>query len=264
MSEAEYQIIKSIGVGFALGAAVLFQFWRPHRALHGSWAANSGLAAFNVVVLGLVCTGCACAVSRWADLKGIGLMNQFAQAPWLGLAVSVAGLDAVAYLWHRANHSIPLLWRFHQAHHSDPSFTTTTALRFHPGELLISLPVRLVTVVALGLPIAGVIVFEAVFAFANFFEHGNIALGRRFEQGLAWVFVTPALHRLHHSRDPSQLDTNYGTILTLWDRVLGTLVASRSDVLVDTGLTGIEGRLDTLAILRLPLAGVFGRAASGR
>jgi len=90
---------------------------------------------------------------------------------------------------------VPFLWRFHQAHHSDSDYTVTTALRFHPGELLLALPVRLLAVTALGVPIAGVIVFEVIFAFANFYVHGNIDLPLKIERVLSCLFVTPALHR---------------------------------------------------------------------
>jgi sterol desaturase/sphingolipid hydroxylase (fatty acid hydroxylase superfamily) len=258
LSEAEYQILKSTGFAIALGLAVLLQRLRPHRPLKGSWPANAGLAAFNAIVLGVVCLGCACAVSRWAGHYGFGLLNQSTPPLWLAIAVSVVGIDAIAYLWHRANHAAPLLWRFHRAHHSDPTFTATTALRFHPGELLLALPLRLLTVAALGVPIVGVIVFEVVFAFSNFLEHGNIQLGPRLEQTLALVFVTPAIHRWHHGRGRSQLDSNYATIFSFWDRLFGTFVDARSEVRVDTGLPGMDERLDTLGILRLPVAGASG------
>ena len=257
MTETEFQIVKSVGFVLAFALAVSIQHWRPHRRLAGSWRANGGLWALNAVILGAVCAGCACTVSRWASVAGVGLLNQSVVSAWVAIPISVLGMDLVSYLWHRANHLVRFLWRFHQAHHSDPDYTVTTALRFHPGELLLALPIRLVAVVALGVPIAGVIVFEVIFAFANFCEHGNIDLPRKVEAPLGGVFITPALHRLHHSRQSTQLDTNYGTIFSFWDRVLGSYAASRSDVQVNTGLPGLEGPLGTLEILALPTRGVF-------
>ena len=257
MSEAEFQGIKAICFAAAFALAVGWQRWRPHRALAGSWCANGGLALVNAVSLGIVCTGCACSVAVWASRNEWGLLNQAPMLGWLVLPASILSLDLLAYAWHRANHRVPVLWRFHQAHHSDPDYTVTTALRFHPGELLLALPIRLVTIAALGIPVAGVILFEAVFAFANFWEHGNIALPLQAERKLGRLFVTPALHRQHHSRHARELDTNYGTIFSLWDRLLGSYVENRSDVRVETGLPGIEDRLGTAGILTLPLRGSY-------
>jgi sterol desaturase/sphingolipid hydroxylase (fatty acid hydroxylase superfamily) len=159
---------------------------------------------------------------------------------------------------------VPILWRFHQAHHSDTHYTVTTALRFHPGELLLALPVRLVAVAIIGVPVAGLIVFEVVFAFANFWEHGNIALPLRLEQRLGRLFITPALHRRHHSVEAALLDSNFGTIFSFWDRLLGSFGESRSDVRVETGLPGIPETLGTLGVLALPARGPFrGRSSSG-
>jgi len=257
MTEAEFQIVKSIGFVLALALALGLQHWSPHRALEGSWRVNGGLWALNAVVLGIVCAGCACTVSRWASGVGVGLLNQGAASAWIAIPVSVLGMDLVSYFWHRANHRLPLLWRFHQAHHSDPNYTVTTALRFHPGELLLALPLRLLAVTALGVPIIGVIVFEVIFAFANLWEHGNIDLPLKVEGGLGRVFITPALHRQHHSREARLLNTNYGTIFSFWDRLLGSYRENGSDVQVETGLPGIEGTLDTMRVLSLPIRGDF-------
>ena len=103
----------------------------------------------------------------------------------------------------------------------------------------------------------GVIVFEVIFAFANFFEHGNINLPLRVERALGRLFITPALHRRHHSRESRMLDTNYGTIFSFWDRLLGSYGDNHSNVKVDTGLPGIDGALGTVEILALPARGVF-------
>jgi sterol desaturase/sphingolipid hydroxylase (fatty acid hydroxylase superfamily) len=257
MTEVEFQVVKSIGFVAALSLAIAIQRSRPHRTLTGSWRANSGLWAINAAVLGFVCGGCACAASAWASSAGIGLLNQGARPSWLAIPVSVIGLDLVSYLWHRANHRVALLWRFHQAHHADSQYTVTTALRFHPGELLLALPVRLCAVAILGVPVVGVIVFEVVFAFANFWEHGNIELSLDLEAALGRFFITPALHRRHHSVESRLLDSNYGTIFSLWDRLLGSFGNNRSNVRVETGLPGVPDSLGTMGILALPARGVF-------
>lgn len=257
MSEMEFQIVKSVGFVAALCLTVALQRLAPHRALAGSWQANTSLWVINALVLGVVCGGCACAASLWASGAGIGLLNQGSDSLWLAIPISVIGMDFVSYFWHRANHVVPLLWRFHQAHHCDSQYTVTTALRFHPAELLMALPVRLFAVVILGVPVLGVIVFEVVFAFSNFWEHGNINLPRKLEERLGHAFITPALHRRHHSMDSDWLNSNYGTIFSLWDRLLGSFGDNGSSTRVETGLPGVEPSLGALGILAMPARGLF-------
>jgi sterol desaturase/sphingolipid hydroxylase (fatty acid hydroxylase superfamily) len=257
MTEMEFQVAKSIGFVAALALAVAIQHARPHRALSGNWRTNTGLWVVNATLLGIVCGGCACAASEWGSARGIGLLNQGALPIWAAIPISLLGLDLLSYFWHRANHRVPTLWRLHQAHHSDSQYTVTTALRFHPGELLLALPVRLLGVVALGVPVVGIIVFEVVFAFANFWEHGNIDLPLKLEQGPGLVIITPALHRRHHSVESRLLDSNYGTILSVWDRLLRSFGESSSEVTIETGLPELDASLGTLEVLALPARGVF-------
>lgn len=257
MSEAEFQGIKAVGFAAAMATALMLQWLRPHAALRGSWTSNGTLWALNAAILGLVCAGCACTVSRWAASEGVGLLNLGSVPAWMGILLAVAGLDLVSYGWHRANHTFPWLWRFHQVHHSDPAYTTTTALRSHPGELLLALPVRLVAVALLGISIPGVIAFELVFAFSNFIEHGNIDLPRRFERRLSVAVVVPALHRLHHSREQRLLDSNFGTIFSIWDRLFGSFAASSSAARVHVGLPGLGETLGPMALLSMPARGIF-------
>jgi sterol desaturase/sphingolipid hydroxylase (fatty acid hydroxylase superfamily) len=167
--------------------------------------------------------------------------------------MTVIALDLVSYVWHRANHVFPTLWRFHQVHHSDQTFTVSTALRFHPGELVLSLPLRLVAVMALGAPVVAVLAFEALFTLANLLEHGDIDVPRPLENALDRVLVTPALHRFHHTRAGLERNHNYGTIFVLWDRLLGTYRASSSAMRVEVGLAEIRGPLTLAGILLLPL-----------
>jgi sterol desaturase/sphingolipid hydroxylase (fatty acid hydroxylase superfamily) len=257
MSEVEFQIIKSAGFVIALAAVLGLQHSLPHAGLQGSWRLNGGLWALNAVILGVVCAGCACTVSRWAEAEEFGLLNQIDMSIWATIPVAVLGLDGVSYFWHRANHRIPLLWRFHQVHHSDPSFTATTALRFHFGELLLALPIRLAAVALMGISIPGVIVFELVFAFANFFEHGDIDLPLDLEKRLAFLLITPALHRRHHSLEALLLNSNYGTIFSFWDRAFRSFGSSRSDVQIQIGLPGVSQTLGPREALMMPVRGIY-------
>ncbi len=262
MSESEFQIIRIAGFAAAAGLALALQRLRPHDRQYRTRWVNVALWVTNGVVMSAVCGACACTVARWAGTALVGLLNNIPAPAWASALLTVLALDFVSYAWHRANHQLPFLWRFHQVHHSDLSFTVSTAVRFHPGELLLSLPIRLLAVVVLGAPAVAVVVFEVVFAFANLFEHGNIGLPLWFEQRVAGLLVTPALHRRHHARRRPQLDSNFGTILTLWDRLLGTYGESSSAARFETGLpNGTHARTVGQALL-LPLSTSRDRVAS--
>ena len=201
MNESHLQLVRMAAFAAAVGFASVLERVRPHAGQGGSVRTNVGLWAVDAVVLGAVCGGCACAVGSWAAARGVGVLNVLAAPLWMAVPVTVVGLDLVSYGWHRANHGVPLLWRFHSVHHADPRFTASTGLRFHPGELLLSLPVRLVAIVALGAPAVAIVAFEACFAVANFFEHGDIDLPLGLERAVDRVVVTPALASLpSHAR----------------------------------------------------------------
>jgi sterol desaturase/sphingolipid hydroxylase (fatty acid hydroxylase superfamily) len=239
MTEAEFQIVRAAGYVLALGVALALQQRRPHERLRGSWRINAGLWSVNLVVMGVVCGSCACTVARWAAAHEVGVLHQFAAPSWLAIPVTIMALDGVSYIWHRANHQLPWLWRFHRVHHSDPDFTVSTAVRFHPGELVQSLPLRLFAVAILGAPVEAVVALEVAFTLANFVEHGDIDLPLGLERALARVLVTPALHRRHHSQAVDELNTNFGTVFIVWDRLLGTFFPSTSAAHIRIGLANL-------------------------
>jgi sterol desaturase/sphingolipid hydroxylase (fatty acid hydroxylase superfamily) len=254
VSEADFRILRLAGFAAAAALALGIERLRPHRRWRPSLRTNGTLWLVDAALLGAACGACACAVALWAEEAGVGLLN-VAHAPgWAGFAATIAALDLVSYGWHRANHRIGVLWRFHRVHHADRTFTATTALRFHPGELLLSLPVRLAAIIALGAPAAAVVAFEVVFTFANLFEHGDIDLPPRLEQALARVVVTPAPHRRHHSLGLTDRDRNFGTVLSAWDRLGGTYRESSSRDRIDVGLAeaGASASDGPIAALLLP------------
>ena len=222
MSEEEFQVVRGVGFVAAGMLAVVLQRLRPHARLRGSWPVNGALWATNLVVVGMVCGACACTVARWAADAGFGMLHTVAAPRWVGIVIPIVILDLVSYGWHRANHRVPFLWRFHQVHHSDPTFTASTGVRFHPGELLLSLPVRLTAVAMVGASAEAVLLFEIVFTVANLVEHGDMDLPLRFERLMGRVVITPALHRWHHTKRAPDRDTNFGTIFATWDRLFGT------------------------------------------
>ena len=257
MSENDFNLVRTAGFLLAVGIAVGLQRLSPHARRTGTWQVNLGFWLANLVAVGLVCGACAWAVAGWATRAGVGLLNSFTTPPWVSILITFLALDVVSYAWHRANHQVPFLWRFHQVHHSDQSFTVSTAVRFHPGEILLSLPVRLTAVVALGAPAVAVLIFEVFFAAANLIEHGDINLPARLERRLGWLCITPALHRLHHSIHREERNSNYGTILVIWDRLLRTYRVSWSRTQIAAGLADLAGPIPFRHALSLPLS-VFG------
>jgi sterol desaturase/sphingolipid hydroxylase (fatty acid hydroxylase superfamily) len=249
--ETSYQLARGVCLSAAVVLGLALERWRPHDRLRLAWRTNLGLWAVDTLVTAVVCGACGWVVAAWAAGQGIGLLAWLGAGRCTTVAASLVGLDGVSYLWHRANHQLPLLWRFHQVHHSDIGFHVTTGLRFHPGELLLALPVRLAAIVLLGVPPEGVLFFEVVFGIANFLEHGNFDLPRRLEPVVQRVFVTPALHRGHHASDWRELNTNFSTVFSIWDRLARTLHAGEPDRRIVTGLPdrpGIEtpGLTDSL------------------
>jgi sterol desaturase/sphingolipid hydroxylase (fatty acid hydroxylase superfamily) len=233
---ASYPIVRGLGPLVAFALALALEQWRPHERLRPAWRTNLGLFAVGSLVTVAVCGTCGWAVAAWAAGHGIGLLAWSGAGGLTAIVAGLLGLDAVSYVWHRLNHSVPLLWRFHQVHHADASFHATTAFRFHPGELLLAIPVRLAAVVALGVPPEAVLVFEVVFGAANVLEHGNYELPRRLEAVARRVVVTPALHRVHHTSEWRELDSNYGTVFSVWDRLGRTLRAGDPARRIVTGL----------------------------
>ena len=253
MTEVQFQLLRLLGFAAAVFVAVGLERVSPYARVRADWRTNGTLWAVNGLVIGLLCGACACSVARWAEGQGLGLLNLGTVPLAVSIVVTVLALDVVSYGWHRANHRLPFLWRFHRVHHSDATFTASTALRFHPGELLLSLPLRIAAITLLGPPVLGVALFELLFMAANLVEHGNIRLPLAFEQRLAHLFVTPALHRRHHSREVAELNSNFGTVFTWWDRLFATYVSSSSRCVVRPGLMGVEGPIPVLRALALPL-----------
>jgi len=254
--EASYQLARGVCLAAAVVLGLALERWRPHARLRPAWGTNMGLWAVDGLVTAIVCGACGWVVAAWASRHGLGLLSWIEAGPWASVAVGIIVLDAVSYLWHRVNHRVPLLWRFHQVHHSDTSFHLTTALRFHPGELLLALPVRLAAILVLGVPPEGVLVFEIVFGVANLLEHGNFDLPEHLEPRVQRLFITPALHRAHHASDWRDLDTNFGTVLSIWDRLARTFRTSDGCRPVATGLPDRVGSHAPSLVESLLLPGV--------
>lgn len=210
--------------GFALFLGVESIFLRRprQRSLWSRLAFHGGIAIANTLLLRFLVAAPFLAFSAWVSANEWGLAHLFGLGGGPEILVSVLVLDGFNYAWHRANHRVRFLWRFHKAHHSDPEMDVTTALRFHPGELLISAGVKGVWILVWGPSAAAWFAFEVLVSFAAQFHHSDIDFPEKVEATLSHLLVTPRYHAAHHAVDRRFGDRNFATILTLWDRAFGS------------------------------------------
>jgi sterol desaturase/sphingolipid hydroxylase (fatty acid hydroxylase superfamily) len=161
---------------------------------------------------------------------------------WLGLGLDLLLLDCWIYWWHRANHRWPLLWRFHEVHHLDQFLDASSALRFHFGEVLLSSLVRAGIILLLGVPLLNVVVFETLLALSAMFHHSNVKLPPKLERALSFVIVTPSIHWVHHHAIRSDTDSNYSSLLSVWDRLFASRSATRRSPGMPIGTEGLADR----------------------
>ncbi len=246
---------------------------RDRRWLGQRRLANFGLAVVDAALLRLLLPGAAVGAALWAQANGIGLLNGLHFGGLVGdgvaLLLAIVVLDFAVWVQHVASHKVPFLWRLHRVHHSDVHFDATTAIRFHPIEILASMIYKIGVVTALGAPAAAVIVFEILLNASALFNHGNVQLPAPIDRRLRAVIVTPDFHRVHHSVRRCETDSNYGFFLSIWDLLFGTYRARPEDdpKRMPIGLDGWrEAAAQTLrALLALPFKGSttpFDRALS--
>jgi sterol desaturase/sphingolipid hydroxylase (fatty acid hydroxylase superfamily) len=238
----------------------VWEYYRPKRRLSlkrsRRWTINLGLAALNVGVMRLTVGAAAWLAANWAVSQHIGLFNWMPMPRGLSIALSLLLLDLAIYVQHVAAHRWHWFWRLHQVHHSDLDFDTTTALRFHPFEIMLSMLYKVALVLAMGADPDAVIAFEVILNGCALFNHGNVSLGPRWEHRLRCWLVTPDMHRIHHSARPQETDSNYGFSLSCWDRLFKTYCAEskQAQVAMIIGLNGFrdDNELSLGKLLALP------------
>lgn len=219
---AEAGALGAMAAVFAIFAAI--EMRTPERpAPRGKrWFTNLALFAIDTLAVRLLVPMLMIGAAALAADRGWGLFNLIDLPLWLEGLAAIVALDLALYFQHWATHRVPLLWRLHRVHHSDPAFDVTTAARFHPVEIVASMVFKMGVVTALGLPVWGVFLFEVIFNLATLFTHANFALPEALERPMRAVLVTPDMHRIHHSARVRETNSNYGTLLSGWDRLFGT------------------------------------------
>ena len=216
-----------LGVFLALlGALALAEYrWPRHSAAPARarrWPSNLGLAIVDTLLLRLLLPWLAVDAAMYAQTHGIGLLHWVAlttSADWL---LTIVALDFLIYWQHRLLHLIDPLWRLHRVHHSDVALDVTSAMRFHPLEILLSMGIKIPAILALGAPPRAVLLFEILLNGFALVTHANLTLPLRVDRLLRRVLVTPEMHRIHHSVLREERDSNYGFHLSIWDRLFGS------------------------------------------
>ncbi|MDQ2999988.1 MAG: sterol desaturase family protein [Fibrobacterota bacterium] len=195
-------------------------------------------------------------LARWAcaraQSKGIGLLQWRPLRGWPAFLMAVLLLDYTLYLWHILTHRVPWLWRFHRVHHLDADLDTSTALRFHAGEMLLSVPWRLLQILLLGVSLPAFRAWKLLLTLSVLFHHSNLKLSDKTERVLRRWIMTPALHGIHHSRNLGEMDSNWSSGFTLWDRIHGTLKTGIRQDTIEIGSPDYSGSQSLWAALTLP------------
>ena len=189
------------------------------------WPSNLGIVALDTLFVRILFPTTAVGLALLAETKGWGLFHVLAAPELVAIVLGVVMLDLAVYLQHVLVHAVPALWRLHRMHHADLEFDVTTGARFHPIEIVLSMVLKMMVITALGAPAVAVLVFEVLLNATAMFNHGNVRLPEAVDRVLRLFMVTPDMHRVHHSVDPAETNTNYGFNLSVWDRMLGTYKA---------------------------------------
>lgn len=218
-------LLRFIIFSVVLSILLLWELWSPkrsylrvyHRRLH-----NLALALINVLCVRYLLPIAAITAAEISAVYGWGVLSYINAGYWLTFIVSILLLDLLIYGQHVLMHKVPVLWRLHRVHHTDPEFDVTTALRFHPLEIILSMCLKVCVVIVIGAPTMAVLVFEIILNAAAMFNHSNIAIPQRIDRCLHWLLVTPDMHRIHHSVVKCETNSNYGFSVPWWDHLFST------------------------------------------
>jgi sterol desaturase/sphingolipid hydroxylase (fatty acid hydroxylase superfamily) len=260
MSWNEWLLANEIGIrlGFFIGIFALMALWEiaaPRRALSvskaGRWLNNIALVALNSLLLRLLFPAAAVGLAALAQERSWGVLNAL-DTPLLSAAViAIIAMDLVIYLQHVMVHAVPILWRLHRVHHADLDYDVTTGARFHPIEIILSMLIKFAVIMVIGPPVVAVVIFEVLLNATAMFNHGNVRLPMSLDRVLRWFLVTPDMHRVHHSVEDDEANSNFGFNLPWWDRLFGTYLEQPRGG--HEGMTiGIHHYRDVKQVERLP------------
>ncbi len=218
-----------IRLGFFAGIFGLMAIWEVIAArrelITGKgrrWVGNLSLVALDTLIVRLLFPTAALGMASMVQDLEWGVLNVVSVPYWSAVLISIVMLDLAIYLQHVMFHALPALWRLHMVHHADLDLDVTSGSRFHPIEIVLSMFIKLGVIAVLGPPLLGVLIFEVVLNGLAMFNHANARIPLLLDRVLRWIIVTPDMHRVHHSVERPEHNTNFGFNLSCWDRVLGT------------------------------------------
>ena len=183
-------------------------------------------------------------LARWVERRGWGILPQLNVPAALKAILALVALDYTLYLWHIIVHRVPWLWRFHRVHHADLDMDASTAIRFHFGELIASVPWRAAQVVLIGVDARTLQLWQTLTLMSVVFHHSNARLPWPVEHRLGYLIVTPRMHGIHHSRAADEMDSNWSSGLSLWDRLHGTLRLDVAQEAIEIGVESLDDPRD--------------------
>jgi sterol desaturase/sphingolipid hydroxylase (fatty acid hydroxylase superfamily) len=202
-------------------------------------ATNLALAGINALI-GFAFAFAILGVTEWARAHSFGLLNLALLPGWLHWLGAILLFDCWQYWWHRFNHRLPFLWRFHAVHHSDAEMDASSGVRFHTGEIVLSFLARLAVLPLLGLTLPELLLYETMSLPVILFHHSNLRISNRADRCLRWLIVTPRMHYVHHSRWQPETDSNYTSLLSIWDRLFGSFRLREKPSEISLGLDNYE------------------------
>lgn len=222
-------MVLRAGFFVALLALILLgEVLAPRRALKLSrasrWVPNLVIGTLNILLLKFGLPMLGVTLAMLAESNGWGLFNQLETPLLVSLPIAIVLLDFTIWAQHRLFHRVPLLWRLHRMHHTDPDFDATTAVRFHPLEAVLSMLIKSAVILLFGIAPLAFLIFEVLLSSTSLFNHGNLKLPYRLDRTLRWFLVTPDMHRVHHSVIRQEQNSNFGFNLPWWDRLFGTYI----------------------------------------
>ncbi len=242
LSPAMVSVLVALAIFFSLEQ--FFPLRKQRRPLAHRLMVNFVMSAITYTAAALVMRPVALAAMGWGERFSFGLLHWLSFPPPLSFIVGFLLMDLSFYYWHRLNHALPVLWRFHNVHHFDPDMDASTGFRFHFAEILISTLFRAGQGIFIGASLETFLTFELVFQVATYFHHSNLRLPLGFERLLNLIIVTPRMHAIHHSQVRDQANSNYSVIFSLWDRINRSFRRGIAEQSITIGVAGYSSDAD--------------------
>lgn len=245
-----------------MGGLLIFLIWEllaPYRHVTVSklkrWIINLAFTGFNNIILSLLFAATITQACQYVSVNRLGILNSIEVPYWQKILITILILDFMLYIWHLLNHVVPFFWDLHRVHHCDLNMDVSTATRFHIGELAISKVITIFLILFLGVDLYGLFLFETLVIMATQFHHSSLKIPVWFEKIFWILFVPPSMHRIHHSVVIKERDSNYGIILSVWDRILGTLLTNidQTEIRIGVGSYQKQEKLNFHHLLIMPL-----------